>query len=101
MENSVLNKKISWTIWTIFGVFLLINIAIDWFSYNRISPLGVLLLVIYIGTSLLMPLLGLPIITTKGWKTRLVMMLLLLGGLITYLIFVIGADKLSYFFKGL
>lgn len=67
-----------------------VNIAYHWLSYQRIWPLSVIFLLVF-GVSLSMWFRGIPIVTTKGWKARVVFtvvfVLATLLGIMSYLVF--------------
>lgn len=82
--------KLGRIMWIIMWVLVFANIAYDWLSCRWISPLSVIFLLV-LGASLIMWLRGIPIITTKGWKTRAVLMVVFIlatvAGVMIYLVF--------------
>ena len=84
-----LSQRVGLIIWIVLGFLLLIDFIYYWVSYQRFSPLGTFLLVIYGLSSIAIPLLGIPLFTIKGMTHRALMMLALLVTLISFLSYLV------------
>lgn len=84
-----LSQRVGLILWIALGLLIVVDVVDYWFAYQRLSPLGILLGVIYGLTSIAIPLLGLPLITTKNMTRRALLMLGLLVSLISFLSYLV------------
>lgn len=84
MDKSEQAPRWAYVAYAAFWVLLLANFIDYYASYERINPLGVLLLSMALGSLLGPRWLKQPLFTTKGMKERLILMAFMLGAVVGF-----------------
>ncbi len=86
-KNSL--TRLGQVLWVILLVLGFASIMLDWFILKKLTPLGISILIIF-AVSLIARFFGIPIVTTKGARQRLIFIIGILLGVLGLLLSIIA-----------